>query len=121
MLSDPQTVTINAVGQTLNRVTSGENKGAFRKDDGLVRLSVSHSYPSGKGASRLVKLEHDKIASDPLMAGQSVPTGMSVHMVIQTPSVGYTLTEAKQVCDGFLSYLTASSGAIVTELLNGES
>lgn len=120
LFTDPQTVTINAIANTLNRVGSGENKGTFRKDDGLVRLSYSHAYPKGS-ASRLAKLEHFKIASDPLMAGQSFPTGMQVHLVVKTPETGYTLTETKQVIDGFLAYLTASSGANVTKLLGGES
>lgn len=120
MFVDPQTVTINAIANSLARVSSGDNKGAFRKDDGLVRLNFSHSYPK-TGPSRLAKLEHFKIATDPLMAGQSFPTGMSVHLVVKTPDVGYTLTESKQVIDGFLAYMTASSGANITKLLGGES
>lgn len=119
--ADPQSVTINAVANSLPRVSSGDNKGAFRKDDGLVSLSMSHSYDKRGSASRLIKLEHSKIASDPLMAGQSIPTGMSVHMVVKTPAVGYTLTEAKQIVDALTAYLTASSGARVTQLLGGES
>jgi len=120
MFVDPQSVTINAIANSLARVSSGDNKGAFRKDDGLVKLNFSHSYPKGR-ASRLAKLEHSKIATDPLMAGQSFPTGMSVHLVVQTPDVGYSIAEQKQVVDGFLSYLTASSGANVTKILGGES
>jgi hypothetical protein len=120
MYSDSQIVTINAVPNTLKRVSSGENKGAFRKDDGLVRLNFSHSYPKGR-ASRLAKLDHFKVASDPLMSGQSFNTGMSVHLVVQSPEVGYTLVETKQVVDAFVAWLSASSGANITALLGGES
>jgi hypothetical protein len=118
--ADPQSVTINAIANSLARVSSGENKGAFQKDDGLVRLSMSHAY-GRQDYSRVIKLEHAKIAADPLLAGVNVKAGMSVHMVVKTPVTGYTLTEAKQVVDGFIAYLTASSGARVTQLLGGES
>lgn len=120
MYSDSQIVTINAVPHTLRRVASGENKGAFRKDDGLVRLNFSHSYPKGR-ASRLVKLEHFKTVTDPYLTGTSLPVGMSAHLVVQAPEIGYTITEAKQVVDGFIAWLSASSGANITTLLGGES
>lgn len=119
--ADPQSVTINAIANSLKRVSSGDFKGIFQKDDGLVKLSFSHAFPRGKGASRLVKLEHNKIATDPLMAGQSLPVGMTAHLVVASPAVGYTIAEQKQVVDGLLAYLTASSGAAITALLGGES
>jgi hypothetical protein len=46
---------------------------------------------------------------------------MSTMLIVETPIVGYTLTEAKQVVDGLTAYLTASSGARVTQLLGGEN
>jgi hypothetical protein len=45
---------------------------------------------------------------------------MSAYLVIDVPPVGYTVAEAQAVVDGFLAYLTASSGAKVTQLLGGE-
>lgn len=118
--ADPQSVTINAVANPLPRVSSGDYKGAFQKDDATVRLSMSHSFPKGK-TRRLVQLEHFKVASDPLMANQSVRVGMKAYLVVETPEVGYTLTEAKQIVDALTAYLTASSGARTTQLLGGES
>jgi hypothetical protein len=35
--------------------------------------------------------------------------------------VGYTIVELKQIVDGFLAMLTASSGAKITQLLGGEN
>jgi hypothetical protein len=40
--------------------------------------------------------------------------------VVDCPTVGYTLTEKKQLVDALTAYLTASSGARVTQLLGGE-
>jgi len=44
MLTDPQSVTINAVANSLPRVGSSNNSGSFSKDDANVKLEVSHSY-----------------------------------------------------------------------------
>lgn len=117
--ADPQTVTINAVAQTLPRVSSDHNAGSFSKDDGLVKLTVSHQY--GKRTRRLVRLDHAKIAADPLLAGVNARFNMSVSLVIDTPTVGYTVAEAKQIGDALTAYLTASSGARLTQLLGGEN
>ncbi len=117
--SDPQTVTINAVANTLPRVSSGVNAGGFSKDDGLVKLSVSHQY--GKRTRRTVRLEHSKIAADPLISAQNIKHSMTAYIVVDTPVTGYTVSEAKQIADALVAYLTASSGARLTQLLGGEN
>lgn len=118
-LADPQSVTINAVANTLPRTSSGVNQGQFTKDDGNVQLTVSHSF--GKRSRRVVRLQHRKVAPDPLMPASNVPYQMHCYLVIDTPPVGYTAAEAKQIVDALTGYLTASSGARVTQILGGES
>lgn len=117
--ADPQTVTINAVPNTLARTSSGVNRGEFRKDDGTIQLSVSHQY--GKRVRRMVRLDHTKIAADPLMASVNVRMSASTYLVVDTPETGYTVAEAKQIVDGLIAYLSASSGSVVTKLLGGEN
>lgn len=119
-LADPQSVTINAVAQTLPRVATLQNQSEYVKDDGNVRLSITHQY--GRRTRRLVRLQHRKIAADPLTAGINVEASMSVTLMIDTPRIGfYSNTEAKQIVDALTAYLTASSGAKVTSVLGGES
>ncbi len=117
-LSDPQSVTINAVAVSLPRTSSGADSGAFTAADGTVKLTVSHQY--GKRTRRLIRIDHSKIAVDPLLA-TNAQFSMSCQLVVDVPVRGYTLTEAKQVLDGFMTALTASSGALETKLLGGES
>lgn len=117
--ADPQTVTINAVAQTLPRVSSGVNAGSFQKDDATVKLSVSHQY--AKRTRRTIRLDHNKIAPDPLISAQNIKYSAAVYLVIDQPVTGYTNAELKQVIDGFTAYLTASSGAKITQLLGGEN
>lgn len=117
--ADPQSVTINAVANSLPRISSGVNSGAFQKDDGTVKLSVSHVY--AKRTRRNIRLDHSKISTDPLNTAQNVKYSMSAYLVVDTPPTGYTVAEAKYVVDALVAYLTASSGAKVTQLLGGEN
>jgi len=116
---DPQSVTINAIANSLPRTSSGDGTGAFTKDDGNIKFLISHSY--GRRNRRQARLDHRKVAADPLNAAQNLNYSMSVYMVIDVPPVGYTPTEAKQVVDGFLANLQASSAANLVRLIGGES
>lgn len=117
--SDPQTVTIATVAQTLPRTSSGLDTGVFTKDDGNVKLSVSHQY--GKRIRRTLRLEHSKIAPDPLISSTNIKYGMTAYVVVDMPVTGYSVVEAKQIVDALTAYLTASSGARATQLLGGEN
>lgn len=117
--SDPQSVTINAVAVSLPRTSSGVDAGSFTSNDGTVKLSVSHSY--GKRNRRTVRLEHSKIAPDPLISSTNIRHSMTAYIVVDTPVTGYSVTEAKQIVDALTAYLTASSGGNVTKLLGGEN
>jgi hypothetical protein len=117
--ADPQSVTINAVAISLPRTSSGDNKGAFKSNDGNTGLSVSHQY--GKRIRRQIRLDSSKVAADPLLAGVNVRASMSAYLVVDTPVTGYTVAEAKQVVDALVAYLAASTGARVTQLLGGEN
>lgn len=117
--ADPQSVTINAVANTLPRVSSGVNSGSFSSNDGTVALSVSSAY--GKRTRRTIRLDHSKIAADPFTSGLNQKYSMSTYVVIDVPVTGYTVTEAKQIVDALTAYLTASSGSVVTKLLGGEN
>jgi len=119
MLSDPQSITINAVATSLPRTSSGDNKGEFRSADQLITELVSHQY--GKRNRHLVRVDHSKVAADPFDSSVNAKYSMSCYIVVDVPPVGYTGTEQKQVVDGFLAQLSASSGALITKILGGES
>jgi urease gamma subunit len=116
--ADPQSVTINSIAISLPRVGSGVGTGQFKANDGLVTLSVSHA--NGKRNRRTMRLEHHKTAADPF-TGNNVDYSMTFYVVADVPKYGYTVAEQKQVVDGFLAFLTASTGAKITQLLGGEN
>jgi hypothetical protein len=118
MLADPQSVTISGSAISLPRTSSGVNSGVYTSNDGSVKLSVSHQY--GKRIRRTVRLEHSKIAPDPLAAANT-KYSMTSYIVLDVPTVGYTVAEAKAVWDGFAAALAASTGALVSKVLGGEN
>lgn len=117
--ADPQSVTINAVANSLPRTSTRDTAGTFTKDDGTVKLSVSHT--SGKRIRRTARLDHQKVAPDPLFPAQNSAYSMSFYVVADVPLTGYTVTEQKQIVDALVAWLSASSGANTTRLLGGEN
>lgn len=117
--ADPQSVTISGAARTLARTSSSKDAGEFRSADQNTHLSVSHNY--GKRVRHLIRLDDQKVAADPLLAGINVIAGMSAYLVVDVPTTGYDQAQQKAVVDGFIGYLSASSGARVTQLLGGEN
>lgn len=117
--SDPQSVTINAVPFTLNRTGSGQDTGTFMTSDGNVKMSVSHSY--GRRNRRTIRLDHRKVAADPLNSAQNLNYSMAVYLVADIPPIGYSPTEAQQILDGFVANLQASTKANEVKFFGGEA
>jgi hypothetical protein len=119
LFTDPQSVTINTVANALPRTGVGSSSAVYTKDDGNVKLSVSHAY--GKRTRRTARIDFRKTAADPMFPTQNTPYSMSAYIVADVPVVGFTISEQKQIIDGLTAWLTASTGANVTKLLGGES
>jgi len=117
--ADPQTVTIDAVANSLARVGTGPSSGVFSIPDGSLKLSISHAV--NKRARRTIRIDHQKIVPDPLFPDTNVPRSASFYLVVDTPVIGYTIAEQTEIIFGFLAYLAESSGAKVTQFLGGES
>lgn len=118
--ADPQSITVNAVAQTMPRVETAGNRSVYSKDDSSYKLTVSHQL--GKRNRRQIRLDAQKITADPLVASTNVKTNIAMYLVVDVPPNGtYTNAEVKLAVDGFLAYLTASSGAKITQLLGGEN
>jgi hypothetical protein len=116
--ADPQSVTISGSANSLPRVSSGVSSGAFATADGVAVLKVSHAL--GKRNRRTVRLEHSKIAADPLTSANT-KYSMSAYVVFDVPTVGYTVAEAQAIIAGLTKWLTDTSGSNVAKVLGGEN
>lgn len=118
--ADPQSVTVNSVAQSCARTSSGLGTGSFVTSDGNFKLDVSHSY--GKRNRHSVVFRQRKLAADPLISAQNAEFTMSIRVTVDVPpNQGYTVAEQKLLTDGFIAWLSASSGAKMTQLLGGEN
>lgn len=117
--ADPQSTTIGASTTSLPRTGSGLTSGSFSNADGTVVLEVSHDRK--KRNRHMIKLTQTKTVTDPLVPANSAPTSLSVHMVVDVPSFGWTATEQLDVVKGLMGTLSASTYADAVKLLGNES
>lgn len=118
-LIDPQSITISGVTTTLPKVSLGKNQSEYLSADGLMRLTASHAY--GRRTRRVLRFDHSKITADPFIPAQNTKVSMSQYLVTDVPVAGYTLAEIQAIYAGFKGLYTASSDAVITKLLGGES
>lgn len=117
--ADPQSLTVSGSAVSLPRTGAGNNSGSFQSADGVFQLSVASSY--GKRTRRTIRVSLNKISADPLIPSQNLRSSMSCYMVVDHPVNGFSITEEKALVDALVAYLSASSGAKVTQLLGGEN
>lgn len=114
-----QTVTIAGTATPLPRVSSEKNSGTFKSNDGTITETVSHTY--GRRTRRMFRLDHSKVAPDPLISSQNIVHSMGAYLVVDTPLTGYTVAQQKEILDALIAQLSASSGALITKFLGGEN
>jgi hypothetical protein len=117
--TDPQTVTISGTTTPLPRISVGDDESEYASSDGLISLKASHTY--GKRTRRMLRIDTSKVTADPFRPAENVKVSMSCYIVFDLPPAGYTATEAKAVFDGFRTQFGASTDALITKLLGGES
>jgi hypothetical protein len=117
--SDPQSITISGTPISLPRVISGVNTSKYSSSDGLVDLTASSAY--GQRTRRVLRVDHSKITADPFIPAQNRQVSMSNYIVFDVPAVGYSNADVTAVYAGFKALFTASSDALITKLLGGES
>jgi len=117
--ADPQTITISAVTTPLPRTNVDESSSDYTSADGLIKLGASHAY--GKRYRRVLRLDVSKLTADPFKPTENVKVSMSNYIVFDIPQAGFTNAEALAVYTGFKTQFTASSDALITKLLGGES
>lgn len=116
--ADPQTITISTVANTLARIAFGQNTGTFQKDDGSVKLTISHAF--GKRNRSVVRVDSTKISADPFTPAINVKSTYSAYLVSDEPPSGWTVAEKKAIIDSLMGWMTASSGAATTKFIGRE-
>jgi hypothetical protein len=117
--TDPQTVTISAVTSSLPKVSTTGDETVYQDSTGLIQMLASHDQ--GKRNRHLLRINHSKLTADPFIPAENVKVSMSCYLVFDVPLAGYTAAEQLAVYTGFKTQFSASSDALITKLLAGES
>lgn len=116
MLTDPQSVTINAVATSLPRTSMGNTQNVYTSADGNTSMTTKQSS-TAKRFRREVRLSQQKIAADPISAVNAM-SGVSVYFVVDEPRNGvFTDAEIGYLIDALKAWLTSTN---YNKVLGGE-
>jgi hypothetical protein len=123
MFADPQTVTVNAVARTLIRINQDQysSEWLLRSNLDEFRMYIRNSTRTDK--TRGVAIDRHNIE----LRWTIFPVAPATRSFIRRTTItveneqGDTLTDPVGVAVGLCNYLSASSGANVTKMVNFES
>lgn len=105
--SDPQSITVNSVAQTLPRVSAGPLASTYQKSDNAFRLTISRLV--GKRRRYMVRIDARKVAPDPLASANNLEFTCAAYMVIDAPQLGYSNTELADIALALSGWATAAN------------
>jgi hypothetical protein len=116
-LTQPLALTIGSA-LSLPRITDDGMKGEYWTADRMVRETVSHAVTRGaSGRTRsLVRVDKDVVAADPITAINKTLTG-SVYTVFDFPLWGFSEADKIAIFAGLNTQLTASTNAILKQII----
>lgn len=117
--TDPIALTVNSVGLTLPKVSTEGDDTTYQTADGLFVVTAKHNY--AKRNRHQLRIDQSNITADPFKPAENVRVGQSFYLVFDVPPAGFTATESLQLYQGLKTWFTASTDAVITKLLGGES
>jgi len=114
--ADPQSVTVNAVAQSMPNIERSGKASTYRKAGGDYSFRISHV--EAKRNRRTVRLDFQKVAADPFDPGLNQKFTGSAYLVIDAPITGFTDAELRDNVLGLTGWLTSAN---VLKVLGGES
>nr|QDH88615.1 MAG: hypothetical protein H3BulkLitter17925_000002 [Leviviridae sp.] len=121
-LTDPQKFKeVAGTEVTAPRVSSGDFKSVYETSDGLNKLTLSTTESNSSRKRHLVRIDVEKIATNPFEEARKEPISASVYLVIDRPFTGYSVAEMKKLVEGLVGLISASTYSVTEKLLGGES
>lgn len=106
-LTDPQTITINAVPHTCNRIKSEGLRSTYQTSDADVTFVASHQE-SRKRTRRMMRLDQRKVAPDPLTSENEYKSA-GVYIVVDQPEYGFTDSELDDMVQALKAWATTEN------------
>jgi hypothetical protein len=119
MFADPQSIDVGGGAVSLPRTGSALGVGRFTSADGTTEIIVSHD--TKRRNRRVFRATVSKISADALTPTINTKTSWSCYLVLDAPVNGVTATEQINLVKGLVGMLSASTYALVTKFVGGES
>jgi hypothetical protein len=121
-LTDPQKFKEAAGTEvTAPRVSSGSFTSTYETSDGLNVLTLSTQLSNSNRKRHVVRIDTNKITTNPYEESKKQEVSMSSYLVIDRPVAGFTVAEAKKLVEGLVGLLSASTYSVTEKVLGGES
>jgi len=120
LLTDPQTITVNAVAKTMPKVQADGQHALYSLADQTFKLDIRHTSRKVDKKDRvrsLVTFTQAAVVADPITAVNDLET-VAVSFQLDRPVAGFTSTQIQQMVTGFNSWLTST---MVDKLYGRES
>jgi hypothetical protein len=120
MLSDPQTITVNAVAKVMPKILTEGQHAVYQLSDQSFTLDIRHTSVKKDKKSRirsLVTFTQRAVVADPLTAVNDFET-LVVSTQIDRPTAGFSMVQCEQLVAGFQAWLNA---AMVDKMYGSES
>lgn len=110
MLSDPQTITVNAIAKAMPRLTSEGQHSFYQLADQTFGLDILHRTIKREGKTRVVSraaFSQRAVVPDPLTSVNDFEN-VVVSVQIDRPEAGFTSTQIDQMVAGFKTWLDST-------------
>lgn len=113
--ADPQSITVNAVAQSMPRVKTEASRSEYQLADGSLKLTISHQDLKSR-FRRMARIDQRVVATDPL-SSENEYKNTGVYLVIDQPEYGFTVAEIDYIVQALSDWLTTAN---VTKMLGNE-
>lgn len=113
--ADPQSITVNTVAKTLNRIKSDGYRSEYATSDEEFKMTISHQESKNR-TRRMIRVDQRVVASDPLTSVNEYKS-LGVYLVLDEPEYGFSDTEIDYVVQALIAWLTTAN---VTKVCGNE-
>jgi hypothetical protein len=123
MFADPATITINAVAKALVRINQDQYSSEYllRSATDEYRLRIRNTSYSDKKRGVVIDRHNVELIHTVFPVAPSTTSCVRKTYVVIENQQGDTLTDPTHVAAGLFAWLTASTNANITKLMNFES
>jgi hypothetical protein len=108
MFSEPISITVNSVAQSMPRTSNVGQKSTYEKADATFNLTIEHVLTKSQRIRSVARFEQRSIVPDPLTAVNDWEN-MAVTLVIDRPLIGFTSAQQDQLLTGFRAWLVTAT------------